>query len=535
MIWLQDSFERILPEHKPPKTKAIAISGAQQSVVAFQIGLRPARTVKQVGVKLSGPLAKDATVRLAGLVPLRHHTVDNAPHMIEGQAPGFVPDPLVPLDGQVLDAGVSRSLWVSVKLPKRAGESRIRATVTLDEQKLGPVDVTVHAWPFALPPLELPVTNWFYSDALVDWYKVEPLSPRYWELVGRYFANLVEHNQTVIYTPLFTPPLDKEKRDLQLVEVTQLSRDRYRFGWRHLNRWLDLAESAGFRYFEMSHLFSQWGAAHAIRILATRPGDSEARPLWPKEEPATGPRYRKFLEQFLPALVKLLKRRGAFDRCIFHLSDEPHETHLKQYRAIREMVRAIAPEIRITEALSNVAFYRSGLIDHPVPVISTLSDFVDAGARPWTYYCCNPRQDYPNRFLDYPLFRLRVLAPMLRKYDVAGFLHWGLNYWYKAGTKQPIDPFLVTDAWQWPNWTAGDPFILYPGADGPMDSVRWEAFRETFDDYRLLTLAERRLGRPAVLRMLKDITGTGRYPQKAEYLRKLRDRAASACAVTAGR
>ena len=76
--------------------------------------------------------------------------------------------------------------------------------------------------------------------------------------------------------------------------------------------------------------------------------------------------------------------------------------------------RKIAPEIRNTEGLSHVEFFKQGLIDVPVPVIDKVPEFLAAEIKPWVYYCCNPQGVYPNRSLDYPLYRLRrILGAML--------------------------------------------------------------------------------------------------------------------------
>lgn len=48
------------------------------------------------------------------------------------------------------------------------------------------------------------------------------------------------------------------------------------------------------------------------------------------------------------------------------------------------------------------------------------------------------------------------------------------------------DPFTVLDAHNWPQWTCGDTFKVYPGADGPIDSIRWEALAEALQDYAIL-------------------------------------------------
>ncbi len=522
-VWIQDAYERILPESPAGVTTHAAIEGTLGETIAFQVGVRPADRLGEITVELEGRLAAGATVRLAELVPLRRHTIDTEVGMMEGHAPGFVPDPLVSWRGVPFEGSVSRCLWVSLALPGEPGASEVAVTVRSGQQVLGRVVAGVTVWPCRLAEHTLPVTNWFYSDALVDWYRVEPFSEGYWTLVERYFRNMVEHGQTAIYTPLFTPPLDHKKRDLQLVGVTREPDGSFRFDWSLLRRWLALAQACGFRHIEMSHLFSQWGAAHAIRILVRQ--DGKLVPLFAPETPAASPPVRAFFERFLPELVSLLKAEGLFERTIFHLSDEPKEADLDRYRAVREMVREIVPEVRVTEALSRIDFYRHGLVDDPVPLISDLKPFLDEGLRPWTYYCCTPRGAYPNRFLDVPLYRQRILGAMLFRFGLTGFLHWGLNYWYRGGTTELIDPYQVTDAHRWPSWTAGDPFIVYPGEDGPVDSIRWETFRSAMNDYRLLEAAAASCGRETVQAWLSRIETTAAWPRSSQYLRDLRLRA----------
>ena len=49
-----------------------------------------------------------------------------------------------------------------------------------------------------------------------------------------------------------------------------------------------------------------------------------------------------------------------------------------------------------------------------------------------------------------------------------------------------IDPFTVSDGLKWPGWAHGDTFVVYPGPDGPIDSIRWEVFAESLQEYALL-------------------------------------------------
>ena len=72
--------------------------------------------------------------------------------------------------------------------------------------------------------------------------------------------------------------------------------------------------------------------------------------------------------------------------------------------------------------------------------------------------------------------RKRIIGFQLYKFCIKGFLHWGLNFWYSQFSLYPIDPFKVTDAgFAFPS---GDAFLVYPGEDGPIDSLRYEVFCE---------------------------------------------------------
>jgi len=55
------------------------------------------------------------------------------------------------------------------------------------------------------------------------------------------------------------------------------------------------------------------------------------------------------------------------------------------------------------------------------------------------------------------------------------------------GTRELVDPFTVQDGDAFSSgWAYGDPFVVYPGPSGPLDSIRWEVFAEALNDYRLL-------------------------------------------------
>ena len=127
---------------------------------------------------------------------------------------------------------------------------------------------------------------------------------------------------------------------------------------------------------------------------------------------------------------------------------------------------------------------------------------------------CSPQGEYANRFIEQPLIKTRLLHWINFRYGVTGYLHWGYNHWTKDS------PFThTTRAHGGPSYLpAGDPWIVYPGRDGPLDSIRFEAMRDGIADHELLCLlaernpdAAQRLAQKHVLEFDRYDTDVGRF------------------------
>jgi hypothetical protein len=123
------------------------------------------------------------------------------------------------------------------------------------------------------------------------------------------------------------------------------------------------------------------------------------------------------------------------------------------------------------------------------------------GAELWYYTAWVPQEHYPNRLMDYPLLKTRVLHWINYTTGATGYLHWGLNQW-----DVPFDTFAPGDNW-----------IIWPGKAGPRSSIRYEAMRAGLEDYELLKLLESRAGRDVAMqyahRVAKSIQGFDRDPR----------------------
>ncbi len=449
------------------------------------------------------------------------------------KTPGLYPDLLEPphYRGRIqLASGLLHSVWITVA-PEgnlEAGEHTLTVRVTSDkDEELAFHTLTLRVVDATLPEHGMMLTQWFHSDCLASYYQVPVFSERHWEIIGNYLRTAVEYGQNMILTPLFTPPLDTEvggeRLTVQLVDVTLNADGSYSFGYDKLDRWVALCHACGMRYFEMSHLFTQWGAAHAPKIIAWVNGEEKRIFGWDTD--AAGEEYATFLKAFLPSLVEHLKALGIDQNCKFHLSDEPNGGCLEQYRHAKTVVSEALGGYDIMDALSSFDFYRDGLVSLPIPGNDHIAPFLEAGVEGlWTYYCCAQSKDVSNRFISMPSWRNRALGMQCFKYDISGFLHWGFNFYNNMYSVDAINPYLDTEGEQ--QVPAGDAFVVYPAPDGTaLPSIRLMVFREALEDIAAMKLCAEKVGKEAVVGAMEEVFGGIRFdrcPTTAEQMLAVR-------------
>ncbi len=469
-------------------------------------------------------------VRMVKSVPVRFAAFPDADADYLRKTPGLYPDLLDEIGEEKWRAyaGLWTCAWIDVDHAP-AGTHAIEVLLkSADGATLARATFTLDVIPAQLPKQEFIHTKWFHCDALCHYYGVEMWSEAFWTICENFVAAMPRRGINMLLTPIHTPPLDTraggERMTCQLVDV-YLDKGVYSFGFARLGRWVEMARRCGITYFEMAHLFTQWGARHAPKIVACVDGTEKRIFGW--ETDATGAPYRAFLGAYLPALTAELRRLGIADRCSFHISDEPGLSMLADYRAARDMVAEFLDGFPVMDALSSYEFYATGAVAHPIPASDHMEPFLKAGIEGlWTYYCLGQYKLVSNTFLAMSGARTRILGFQLYKYRIAGFLQWAYNFYGAQFSDYQVDPFRVTDGDGFA--PAGDTFQVYPGKDGkPLESLRMMAAAEAMADLCALKLLESLKGRDFVMAILEDgiepITFTC-YPRSADYLLETRER-----------
>ncbi len=447
--------------------------------------------------------------------------------------PGLYPDFLEPCDLTkhfYINFGCAEAFWFFVESKGKVGKHEIKIElVDLDEKSIGKATFTLDVLDAELPEQTLTVTNWFHSDCLASYYNVEVFSERHWEIIENFISQAVNYGMNMFLTPVLTPPLDTaiggERPTVQLVDI-KVTNGVYRYSYAKLDRWLDICERCGVKYYEISHLFTQWGAKAAPKVMATV--DGEYKRIFGWDTDSMGPEYKKFLRSFVKSLVNHLKKRGVDKRCYFHISDEPQtDEAIANYSKCRKIVQNILKDYVIMDALSHYEYYANGAVTFPVPSNDLIEPFLENKVpNLWTYYCTGQQIAVSNQFISMPSARNRIIATQLYKFNIAGFLQWGYNFYYSTLSQYPINPYVCSDADG--RFQGGDPFKVYPSNDGKaLESIRLVVFHEALQDLRAMQMLEKLAGREKVMEILEDgiepLTFAN-YPHDADYILCMRER-----------
>ena len=538
------SLTKILPDAPAPGFRCARGETLRGERFNFQLMLfSRSMQNRRAEIRLETDLPCPLSIRQCGLTSVPFNGFSPCDRDVISSRSGLFPDRLIPLQDRSVRIIIRRQtgLWLTADIPADCPPGRysvrLHFTVYPDDcdeesrltQKIehfsSPVFLLEVLSP-VLPPQRLKVTQWFHPDCLAAVYRVPMWSEKHWSIMEKYMRNAAAHGMNMILTPLFSLILNVmpgQRRELTQLLIITRKRGRWHFDFSRFDRFVALAEKSGLRYFEISHFFSQWGAAFAP------PVEVNGELLFDGTTPGDDPEYLSLLDALLPELTAHLDRLGIADRTVFHCSDEPGRAHAEKYRNAMSVLRRHLPEnqFRILDAINDSTVCRQCGIDTPVPLTVQLHRFRGMKLpERWTYYCCAPTKKAPNRFIHFPSARNRIIGVLLWKYQLDGFLHWGYNFYFEALSRYVLDPEKDPTCGEF--YPPGDGFLVYPGPSGePDDSIRHEVFLEALQDFRALDLLASLLSPARVRRLLTQWCGRLtmlEYPRGEKAVLELRHR-----------
>ena len=493
----------------------------------FQIAFRGEK--KEYTFEIESAFGEHLNVGIIGYVPSEMPSYGGCGDNYLRQKAGMFGDPIFPLEEKKITADKKwQTLFVSIDIPNdfEAGEYPISVLIYDNGKKIRELkfDLTVHS--YVLPKQELILTEWFYCDCIADFHKVDAFSKEHWELIEKYIKTATSHGVNMILTPILTPPLDTvvggERTTTQLVDITY-ENEKYTFEFSKLNKFIEICKRCGVEYYEINHMFTQWGAKFAPKVMAA--SDGKYKKIFGWETDATSSEYVLFLQALIPEIIKAFEQNEIKkERLFFHVSDEPSQEHLESYKKASAILKPLIEGCKQIDALSNYEFYEQKMVKTPVVATDHIEPFLKNKVSDlWCYYCCAETVDVANRFFSMPSHRNRIIGVQMYKHDIVGFLHWGYNFYNTQFSKAKINPYEVTDAGK--AFPSGDAFCVYPYKNGVIPSFRLKVFKNAIEDIRLLKLVESKIGKKEALALIErvakmDITFRS-YPKTNEFFDQL--------------
>lgn len=485
-VWCVDPLVKVFQDALPVERTGAEEHVARGECATFQLVLKPKTSLDSIVLNASpwvhgsgAPLGATPNVRFVGYVYVDRPTQKPSADQLQ-RPPANYPDVLLEREVIPMAVGSAQPVWITVNIPLDAAPGKYVARVDIkgrrgENESALEVPLSLTVYPVTLDKSRLWVTNWFTMHWPHMNINPEPESEEYYALLRRYARNMAEHRQNMaLISPLALTHFGVD-------DAGKLSFDFSRF-----DRWVRIFQEEGvIGRIEGGHIGGRtggWLSQFGVSTRTVRDGTVVSEQVAPDSAEA-----KVFYSRFFPALVEHLRQQGWLECYLQHLADEPIAINIKSYRALAALAREYAPELKIVEA--NHFKDLVGSIDVWVPQLNFLHESFDhyrerqtAGDEIWFYTCVFPQGEYANRFIEQPLIKTRLLHWINFAYGITGYLHWGYNHWTQDNpvthTTRPHGgpPYLP----------AGDPWIVYPGSDGPLDSIRWEAMRDGVADHELL-------------------------------------------------
>ena len=394
---------------------------------------------------------------------------DLNPHVIR-RAPFRIYEALEPLS---VDTGVavihpdSRRMALRLEVKSEvAGLHRFKVQVRQGEQQESlPWTVMVHDWK-PVEELQFGYTNWFSPTEMATRHDVELWSEEFWPVLSSYAELMARGRQDTFW--------------MRWVDFFTRDGDQLVLDSKRLERYIRIFLDAGLIRIE--------GAP-----IASRPeGDwsKDWLELRDVKQPANSDEGRESLANMAGQMRDFMEEHGWTDRWVQHLADEPTDVNAADYARLADQIHELLPGVPVIEATMTRSLV--GAVDIWCPQVHKYQQNLEffkerqaAGDEVWTYTCLVPGGPWLNRLMDQERLRSVYFGWAGARFDLQGFLHWGLNH-YKA------DPFeqSVVDHPAMPDTTnklpAGDTHVVFPGSTGPWSSTRFEAQRIGMEDLAAL-------------------------------------------------
>ncbi len=481
-VWISSSMERLLPTALPPEsatgpggTLAVPLEAARGESVSCQIMIRtaPEQSLTDVRIETGKLIHRDRRACIdksalewqqVGFVRVRKtlHPRNDKARILPA---GWHPDPLLEVERFTIPDNFSQPLWFTVHVAADIPAGDYAGTAILHMAGLESVRLQINLAVRAVtvaPGAGHLRTSFDLLDGFLENVYGRPVPPAIMRAYGEF---LLRHRLNPDSFSRSDPP--------------------------------DIGDLRHYRRLGMNSFCAINLAAHRGNTIR---GGLNSPPQWYTEK-----NWHETHRRVSPFLDILRADPDLWSCAYVHGFDERDiETHGNAMRLFFGNARRQwrLPTLTTSHVPTDASALRELQIDWLCPILAQYHLAYDrdkaelvraAGFKVWSYISMDPSPPYPNWRLDSPLLEARTLWWQVFQQQMDGFLYWGVNIWDREHNDRVIRPetdgpfldFSITTGGS-NDWLHGDGVLLYPGANGPVGSIRLANIRDGLQDYDLL-------------------------------------------------
>jgi len=467
VVGITNSLEKVFPYpfwFKGKINDRVEIFAAKREYESFQVSVIPLsdKEINITEIKISDLKQVEGKENISSDNFKVYHV--NYAHTAFASKPvsriGLWPDPLVPFSSLKVKKDSLETIWVELFIPADSSAGTYKGEIILQANNSHSfkVFVSLKVWNFSLPEEQVVRTaTWDSLDRLKLKYGNERLS----EIYRKYCECFLEHK----INPLKVGQHFFKDTDYSVV-----------------NSNIEFCLERGLKVFEIPPL---------------------------KDE-----KLKKY--------VAHLRKKGWLKKTMIWVPgfDEPVPEEYQPFCRTSEEIRKVAPGLKIfMSGFPNPELY--GAVDIWYSFLMTEDwrynrECQRRGEEIWWCRCSSvkineyqrPAYEYPsNVCIDTEAINYRIIYLMGFKYGVDGFSFWAGNYWPERKDDRAWLKWKPGDVWPcavsphpppWAGMNNGDGYVVYPGEDGPLPSIRLKVMRDGIEDYEYLYILKNLLGEKTI-------------------------------------
>jgi hypothetical protein len=493
-LWSAESLVKIprenIPEYKKlQQVNTIKVNSAKQEYESFQLVMTPIADMRNISLEftdLTGPETISKNNIIWNLV--EYINIKNVTR--PGNRSGLWPDPLPEQAIADLKGEVNNPLWITMYTPNvLPGSYKGTINILQDGKIIDEVNIELNVWDFEIPAKTSVYTSaslhspYYRSYAETEISKYESGDAK--TVLKRYYKNLIEHRVKDYTHGTILPDIKIDISDRQNVIIDYTDFD-------------EIAEYI----FDLGMQRISFPTAnpvgnHKIRANPVWYFGETPIPVFESGEDSTTFDSNTFSSEFLelfnqvyPQIVDHLTEKGWIDKVVLGVIDEPNikdKATVNIVRNISQLFKDLYPDLSIKCTVAPI----SELYDvvtiwetHDNRLLKNMDQIrdVQAQGKEVAHYNNTVAQ------IDFSPMRMRTHPWLAWKYDLNGSLSWcRVANWIK-----PDSPWInpangIRDQ-------PGITVLLYPPRNsdetGPINSIRWENFRDGLEDFEYKYLLE---------------------------------------------